>query len=503
MLKEFVQLFRNRPSLSLAVFVAIGLSFLFFFNLPSLVHLREASVGKIEGRAVSAEEFRLSEQAVSLAMAMNPDLAQRSVPTELVRVMAWNRLIFLTKAKTWKDKVTDEEVVQFIQHLPIFQNGGRYDPELYQKFVSQFLASRGIRAERFEEIVREELLIRHVQEAILSPVSVDPKETKEILAMLFAPVSLEVVRFSLEERASQLQVTQAEAEEEYRNHQEDPEFQEPERREVAILWFRAKPSGKEPSGETEQKAGEEASRFASELTGREKEVLQEAARKGIPIQRVGPFSLQDNPQEIPGGQVVQRVAFELSSESPLSDPVAIQGNGYALVYLLKVTPSRRKPFEEVASLAREKARRRKALRALMEEGDRLSNQLQKAVSQGESFSSAAQRLGLRVQELTDFSPAEPDPSLPDGPALATIVRHLPVGRVSRWEATSLGGVIVLVRERHPERIAHREELESEVRKQVLELRQEAVLEEWLRSEYQKKGTILPSFLRKGAATAGS
>ena len=93
-----------------------------------------------------------------------------------INIQAVQRLVLMRKAREFGITVPDSELVQEIRSQAIFYNEAKqFDQERYQRFII-FLNNFGISESRFEQIMREELTISHLQGLVASAVKVTPQE---------------------------------------------------------------------------------------------------------------------------------------------------------------------------------------------------------------------------------------------------------------------------------------------------------------------------------------
>ena len=90
--------------------------------------------------------------------------------------LAWDRLIVLKEAKRQKIKVSDKEVVDYIRSHPLFLQKGVFDDKIYNMILSRYI---GLDPRTFEEIVRENLKIKKLNDIIAKDVKVPDEEILE------------------------------------------------------------------------------------------------------------------------------------------------------------------------------------------------------------------------------------------------------------------------------------------------------------------------------------
>ncbi len=88
--------------------------------------------GKIFGKKISLRQYEASLLAFrnQALLVYGEDFDKVAKFLDLDKE-AWERLILLYQAKKERVKVTDEEVINFIEKLPLFQKEGRFNRERY------------------------------------------------------------------------------------------------------------------------------------------------------------------------------------------------------------------------------------------------------------------------------------------------------------------------------------------------------------------------------------
>lgn len=136
------------------------------------------SAGTLFGRSVPATDYIKALQASNhQAVLSYGDQMQQNISMDQLQEQAWERVLLLSEAKRKGIKVSDQEVVQEMQALPIFQDSdGRFDQQGYQ-IVMQYTLGTTPRA--FEEEMRENLMIQKlVQQAIGEPAATEEEIKK-------------------------------------------------------------------------------------------------------------------------------------------------------------------------------------------------------------------------------------------------------------------------------------------------------------------------------------
>ena len=498
-----LKLFRSHSSFLVLILGLIGLSFLLFYNVPALSRLRGGSLGKIAGEGVTLESFRLSRQAAEMELALfsGGRIPRRVGMDRLLNEIAWGRLVFLAEAKQLHCLVPDDAVVRTIEGLPFLQKDGKYSDELYNQFVNSFLGARGIKGERFVEIVRESLLIDQVKLSLVAPIQAGPHEVERLYRSEFGPAKLTVVRLAVEQFLPSVMVTPEQIEAELRQHGADPSLRIPEQRKVAFVEFGLSPDQRKlPEKErkdAEEKLLQRAEDFAVALSREEvkkKAFFQKAQEQGLSVREIGSIS-EEKPPDLPGGEgpVLAEAAFALSEENPISEPIR-SAEGFRVMVLTEVEPSRPRPQAEIREILRQKLAERLALGKLFQQGKEMTESLRKGLSAGKSFADLVREKKLAAESLVHFVPAEPSKELRDGAEIALVSHLLDPGDLSPFTPVPGGGILVYLEGREAPAVPESKELRHQIEEGLRESRQQEFLEEWLTEENRKPGYQLPKSL---------
>lgn len=133
---------------------------------------KENDMGELFGEKISQQEYRRALQNTHvwyiLSSGRMPDMNPEMV--EMLQQQAWERLAILHKAAAEKIIVSDQEVVQQIQRMPVFMNQDRvFDAAAYKAILSNI----GISSKQLEQTAREQIAVyklmsRPAQAALIS-----------------------------------------------------------------------------------------------------------------------------------------------------------------------------------------------------------------------------------------------------------------------------------------------------------------------------------------------
>jgi hypothetical protein len=135
---------------------------------------RPRYVGIINNKKVSFDELYNSMMAVRSLMVLNYFNQEKLLDAaldnkQLIAKLAWDRIIMLKEAGRQKIKIPDKDVVSFIKSHPLFLRNGSFDEKLYAYILRYKF---GLAPRSFEEIVRQNLEIRGLNETVTRDITV-------------------------------------------------------------------------------------------------------------------------------------------------------------------------------------------------------------------------------------------------------------------------------------------------------------------------------------------
>ncbi len=165
---------RNRVSWLLILLLVPSL--IIFFNASGQAPLGEPGgiAGTLFGKRVAWERFATHQ--TWLRQKWQEQLSQ--VPSQLVEPLlerqTWERLMLLEEAKRRRLRVDDQELVARLRQFPEFQEQGRFVADRYHRL----LRAVGTSPQVFESLLRDDLLITKLVNAVKASVSVTEDEVR-------------------------------------------------------------------------------------------------------------------------------------------------------------------------------------------------------------------------------------------------------------------------------------------------------------------------------------
>jgi len=191
--------------------------------------------------AAEVNHHPISRQQVQTAVSRTIDAyRQRGIPSEMLKSLnlkdqALDDLIRVALLRQEADRigleVTNDEVMDAILLIPGFQQNGRFSVDLY----GRVLRSNNMKPSDFEELQREDLLVRKVQDLLLSGVYVSEDELKRQFDYENEQVVLRFVQIKAAEIEPQVKISEEQLQAFYDANKES--FREPERVRAEIVTY--------------------------------------------------------------------------------------------------------------------------------------------------------------------------------------------------------------------------------------------------------------------------
>lgn len=180
-------------------------------------------VGKIIGKKVTFDDFAASMTATRCQILLNY-MGNREVldmffkNKALLGRTAWDRIILLREAHDKKIYATDKEVVDYIKNHPLFQRNGKFDDKIYGYALRY---SIGIDPRGFEEIVRENLAIKKLNDLLTKDAALTDDEIRESYRRHSAKFKISYIMFPAVDFKDKVKLTDDEVKAYYENRKAD------------------------------------------------------------------------------------------------------------------------------------------------------------------------------------------------------------------------------------------------------------------------------------------
>jgi len=514
MFKKLITSHRLRQRVNWIIAAVLILPFILFFHASFRSPNKGAGgvAGELFGKPVPWDTFQRELQWVRTQwQARLGDIPEGM--NVLLAPQAWERLMLLHEAKRNHLQVSDQDLAEMIQGLPLFQENGRFVPERYHRY----LAALGMTPPGFEELLRHDLLIERLITSRKGNVSVTDEEImnayqqahervraslirrdveplrdtvshsitdEEIRAyydahpdavQIPARITLDYIGLTTEELGRTLTVSDQEIEDYYTDHPDE---------------FRTEANAAKPLAEVREAirqrlVNQQASRRLVDLAMDAEDALDAkgtfeelAARVQLPIRTVGPLPV-DGPggPEAPEAPVLE--AARSLQEGQISRVVETD-HGVYVVRVSKREPMRLPPLEEVRPAIVERVVTEKARATAKADADSLRSRLQSKLAEDVTFEEAAGALGVTPHSPAPFTRTDPIEGLGPVPQVNAAVFAAAPDQPTDVLETPSAFVFLIPRERLAAEAAGLTDAErTRLRDQLVSAAQQTRLAAWL------------------------
>jgi peptidyl-prolyl cis-trans isomerase D len=405
-----------------------------------------------------------------------------------------DQAVMLQAAEKLNLTVTDEELIQSIRNLPVFQTGGAFDESKYQLVLTQNKLNRS----QFEAMQRESMLLQKLRQFITGAVKVSDPEALEWYKWNHAEVSIDYVLvepgrytdiepagedlksyfeqnresyktdptlkarylvFKPEAYQSRVQISEDDTRDYYENNLD--EFKSPKTVGARHILIRV-----------DQDADEEA---VAEARQRIEDVLK-LVRAGQDFAELAK-QYSEGPTRDKGGylgefrrdSMVKPFADQAFSMAvgDISEPVRTKF-GWHLIKVEKINPASTTDY----AAAKDKIRKK-----LLDEQSKIlaqedSEVAYDAVYEGDDLETIATRRNFSIQETEYFSLNKPDPRLKNGSQFASVAFNLPDNEISDIQDLGDGYYLIEVVDKISSEIPEFESVKEQVKKDWVEKEQD-------------------------------
>ncbi len=321
----------------------LAIPFIFYFaQTPNFGAQGSTDLGRIYDRQVTEVEFhrnaRLLNLARSMGLSLSSDLMMTNVSSEgeMYAEFTWNRLVLRHEAEQLGIRPTSSEITAFVKTMPRFQTDGRFDINKYTEFTQTMLPSLGFKEAQIEELVSDQLTLNRVKELVGGGMQASESESVENYERAYGKMHVAVVRLRNEDFEKDLKITDDEIAKYY--EAQKAQLKSEEKRKVEFVTFVLTEDEKKLTGKERvdalQKVADRANDFSQALLEKDANFGEIAARFQSPVLATGEFTAAAPDPQLTASPQATQTAFQLSQQTPFSDP--IQGpDGFYILHLLE------------------------------------------------------------------------------------------------------------------------------------------------------------------------
>lgn len=348
--------------------------------------------------------------------------------------------------------VNENEVVDTIEKLPRFQTNGAFDPVKYRLFEENVLRPKGFTVERLEELVRNQIRLQKLTALLGSTVEVTPGEFRSEYVLTHQKMHVDVLRFDLADFKAAVTPTEEEIKKVFTEREKS--YMSAEKRVVSYVKIDLSEAEKALKGkelmDARQNLANRANDFGQDLLKENASFAQVAKTYKLEVKTTPEFSEAQPSADLAEVPQAAETAFKLTEKEPVSDALPM-GNGYCILHLEKVTPSRQLTFEEARPQVIEQIKTERANTALVSKANEVQAKIAADLKAGKSFADAAKDAGQKVESFPVFSLSETQPveGKPNAQEIVSKAVVLPDAGLSEFIRVNEGGLLVFLEKRDP------------------------------------------------------
>ncbi|MGE5258232.1 MAG: SurA N-terminal domain-containing protein [Hyphomicrobiales bacterium] len=482
-----------------ALLFAIVVVFI-FWGVGSWTSREQGIVASVNGESISQEAYRdsynrlLDQVRQSLGSNLSEEVIKAlNLPQQALEQLI-DRALLKQAAARMKLEVSDDQVSQAIQSIPLFQQGGIFSLRRYEAFLNQQRLTKAA----FEEDIRQRLLLQELELLITGSVKVSDSEAEELYKWNNATIKIEFVPIDAE-RYKNIPVSKEEIaqffdrmKESYRTKPEiqvrylrfNPEnytdkitLTEPELRDYYdsnIAHFEI-PKTVEARHILIRLPADATAEAVEKARAKIEDILKKA-RAGQDFAALAQQYSEDEQTKSKGGALgafskeamVQPFADAAFALQPgqISEPVRTRF-GWHLIKVEKVNEGRTRSFEEAQAEIRSQLTHERARNLAYDDADAAYD----AASAANDLVAAAAARKLDVQTTDFFTRGATVKGVAQGAQFSQVAFQLSPGEISEIQDFGDGYYLLQLADSRPARIPELSEVESSVKQDLIKEKQ--------------------------------
>jgi hypothetical protein len=502
-----MKFFRKHHNVLMIVIAVLAIPFVFYFNKSGVGSEGPGDFATFYNRKIAMVEAQRYAKLLGLATALGmTDFIQdltfgaRDENDRTVEFI-FNMLILRRESERLGLDATTPERVDFVRNLRAFNGpSGSFDVGKYTEFNQGFLAPNGLTDAQVEELARDDIALQRIKELVAAGVSVPDIETKENYDREYGQMTASVVHLRTADFSKDIQISDDDVRKFYDSHK--GELKTDEQRKVDFVNLALSDDQKKLTGKPRidalQKLADRATDFSQALLEKGANFQQVAAKFQLPAQTTGDFTAMKPDPKLAAAPQLAATAFQLTSEDPNTEPIQV-ADGYYILHLAGVTPSRPLTLEEAKPKIVESLTNSRARQALTAAAAQVVHDLREGLKAGEPVSFAAEKAKVKIDKVPPFTLVEdekekPDPknpkqAPPEMMAVRNAVASLQPGEVSDFVPWDDGGIIAVLEKREAPDEAKYGPKKAELAKQLDDSKRKIALFEWLRQKKREAGVL--------------
>jgi len=512
---------KHHKVLMIIITVLVCISFSWYWNKSDLSQLGDGTVGTLYNRSVSQVEFQRNVRLLRLGS----QLGMRDLLMELTagaqteddafEKFSWNLMVLRHEAQRMGIKLSTSEIADSIRALPAFQGENGFDSSRYTTFVDQALAPMGFSEAQVEELAADQILLQRVKKVLSAGVNVPEGELRSDFEKAYAKMDVSLVRFSSEDLAKDVTVTEDEIAKYY--EAQKAQLNSDEKRKVKLVEFSLNEEQKKLAGRERvdvlQKLADKANELTEALQVKGADFDQVAGKFQLTPKETADFTKETPDPLLAGTPTMVTAAFALTKDAPNSEAIQAK-DGFEILHLLQVEAARPLTLEEARPKIVEARKKRNTQQMVAMKAAGVATKLREELQSGKPLTEAATAAGVTLEQIPAFALAdEPPPGAepaaspepknenPEMPYIKRAASDLSAGQVSNYVPTKDGSMLVILENRETITPAEYEKSRADLENQAMENQSQVVFYEWLRERRREAGVPEPKAPEAPAATS--
>jgi PPIC-type PPIASE domain/SurA-like N-terminal domain len=487
------------------VIAILAIPFVFYFvQRPDYGSMRSNIFGKLYGRPVSTIEIerggRMFDLARDLGMInfLQDLVGSARTEQEAKQQFALNLLILRHELNALGVRPTSAEIASAVSNLRAFRGESGFDINRYNDAVKNYLGPRGFSEAQIEELAADQVCLDRIKQLLGTGVSVSEAESKTSFEQLYGKLEVGVIHFNKNEVANEVKISDDDIKQYYEAHKD--ELKSDEKRKVQFLVLGLSPEQKKLTGRERvdalQKLADKANDVSQALAEKGADFGAVAIKFQLSVNNTGEFTQASPDPQLKQDPQLADAAFQLSTAEPTSEPIQV-ADGFNMLHLASVTPAKPLTLEEAKPKIIEALKATRERELLSARGGKAAHDLREALKSGDTVTSAAQKLNLKMEKLPPFALADdletkspsapPKNEPPDLPLIKQAVADLKPKEVTEPLPTADGVMVAVVEKRDPPDAAQAAAQRASLDERLLRGKRTVIFYEWLRERRRVAG----------------
>ena len=495
---------RRHGKLLLVLVMGLVIVSLLYFGPARSVNERGGGNYEVYGETLNKADFQKAIDAFAffLSLQYGKPIHRNDVDNAEGHRQILMNLALAEKARRLGIRVTDEEVGQRIRQMPVFQDNGQFNEQLFNEILSNELPKRGLNEKNIQDIVLMQIALARLNQLISTTALVTPADVDEYLQLINEKIQIAVAKFEEKNFKASAPPSDEQLRAFYKKNAE--RFRVSKKIKVAYVEFPVPAAAQEATDEElhgmyQQNLGRLAGQGGTVPAFEQikslllKAVIQQHQQEAV--NKVGraatDFSLKfatdakerpdfktlaaqehlttketeyiASPADLKGFKAPDQLAAEilkLSKDNPVSLPVPAADTIY-VAHWLDTKESSIPDFQQVKDKVLGLWKREASLKLARETGISARARFGQILAEGKTFDQATKALGLHWDLLAPFSLREIVPADPNRFTKQAAFGLRP-GAVGEFQPDPTGGFFVFVQNRQPADPGKLEEQRAEV-----------------------------------------